>query len=104
MVIEIAVVVAPAVFKVEPAAWVQPPAPVRPAPVPVLANVTVPLLVTVPEVTVNGPVPAPDPNVIFAVEATDIVLEIVTVPVLVTEPVPSITQLAVFKVAPPVPL
>lgn len=105
---EIAVVVAPEVLSTEFAPWVQPPTPVSPEPVPVEAILTVPLFVTVPEVTVRGPVPAPEPKVMLAVDAIVLAFVKVIVPVFETNfapaPCASIVQLAVLRVMPPEPL
>ena len=64
-------------------------------------ELNIPLLVTVVDALKDIVVYA---AVRFAVEAIDLLLVSVNVPVLVIEPVPSIVQLAVFRVVPPEPL
>src|SRR4051812_45932111 len=83
-------------LSVELAAFVQAPGPAMP--VAVLVLVMVPLLVVVPLLTLMG-----EATVRVAVEATDLLLVIVSVPVSLIEPVPSIVAPTPVRLIGPVP-
>ena len=90
----------PTIFKVEFAALIH----VEPAAVPVIPPAAVEVMLPLFVIDIDPDIAIVPANVRFAVEAIDLAAESVNVPVLVTEPEPSIVAEAPERVTPPVPL